>query len=269
MSAPVQPRSPGLDHLQREERRRWAALAVVEDGDDPLAVAQRAGVPTSTVHAWARDYRAAGAGGLAPRAGNHTPPQLDAARTRHLVGMLVDTDPRDQGYSPALWSRDLVRALVADRFRVALSTPATTRLLRRLGIALRRPQEDLHPVGGVPRGADAEMAAEGLVYIGATTAPRRQAASWRPAEASDPAPVSVLSAAAARGCVRFSASSGPLVAETVVRFLGRLRADATGPLVVVVGAGAVYDSPEVGAYLESTRGRVRLHRGRPLQEGGR
>lgn len=264
----MQDRSPGLDHLQREERRRWAVLAVVEEGDDPIAVAERVGVPASTVRAWTRDYRAAGAEGLAPRAGGHAPPRLDAARTRDLVGMLVDTDPCDQGYSPALWSRDLVRALVADRFRVALSTPATTRLLRRLGIALRRPQEDLHPVG-VPRGADAETAAEGLVYVGATTASGRAEAAWRPAEESDPVPVSVLSAAAARGCVRFSVSSGPLVAETVVRFLGRLRADAARPLVVVVGAGAVYDSPEVGAYLESTRGRVRLHRGRPLQEGGR
>lgn len=257
------------DPVRLEERRRRAAEAIVDEGGEPALVARSAGVSTSTVHRWARAYRAGGAEALSPRTDAHAPPRLSAEQTRHLLRLLVDADPPDHGYGPTLWSRDLVRRLVRDEFRTALSAAATSRLLRGSGIPLRRPQEELgahHAPGQAALRVDVDPARRSaqpaaVRYVataqidGVDVDPARDPA--RPAVARGP--LTVFTEAAPRGAVRFAVRSGLPVAGMLVTFLQRVSADVDTSLLVVIGADPVHDHPEVQAYLASTRGGVRIH----------
>lgn len=181
-----------------------------------------------------------------PPAGRDGPPRLTRSDQDRVLGMLIDAHPGDHGYGPSLWTGNLVRRLVQDELRVALSGPATVRLVRRLGIPLRRPQA---------------WCARSTAQLGAPTwflGETVVRGHHRPgAEALDAA--TTLSAAARRGVVHFSVRSGPLGAAMVVDVLERLTDDATGPLAVVVGEHDAYRDEQVATWARRTRGRVVLH----------
>lgn len=188
-------------------------------------------------------------------AGHDGTPRLTPDEQDEVLVMLTDTHPGDHGYGPPLWTGNLVRRLVQDELRVALSGPATTRLVRRLGIPLRRPQA-WRPSAPGRTGAP-------TWFLGETVVPGRPLPPGTPTGVVPRTTATVLSVAATSGVVRFSVRSGLLRPAVVLDVLERLSAEAPGPLAVVVGEHDAYRDQQVTAWARRTRGRVVLHPSTP------
>src|SRR3954463_13530069 len=101
--------------------------------------------------------------------------KLSDAQLRELSGLIVGTDPRDHGFAVALWTREIVRQLIAARFGVTLTVASAGRPLHDLGFSAQRPlyrAEQADPAAVArwkeveyPAIAAAAKAAGGTVYF--------------------------------------------------------------------------------------------------------
>ena len=67
------------------------------------------------------------------------PPKLSIAQVSRLRALIVGKDPRQLRFDFALWTRDMVRTLIKDRFKGEMSRQGTANLLRTMGLSPERP----------------------------------------------------------------------------------------------------------------------------------
>src|SRR3954467_625595 len=67
------------------------------------------------------------------------PRRLTDAQLGELADLITDTDPRDHGFTVALWTREIVRQLIHQRFGVELTVASVGRTLHELGFSAQRP----------------------------------------------------------------------------------------------------------------------------------
>jgi transposase len=127
-----------LDH-KTLEAMRLRAVDAVESGVHPEDVAASLGMARGTVYGWLATYREGGREALKARPVPGRPPRLSGEQMRRLYTLIVGTDPRQLEFEFALWTRELVRALIRREFRVSLSAVSVGRLLRTLGLSPQRP----------------------------------------------------------------------------------------------------------------------------------
>jgi transposase len=72
---------------------------------------------------------------------------------RTLFTMIVGSNPAQYQLDFALWARDLMRQVIAQRFGVKLSVGSVGRILRGLGMSPQRPLAPGHPTGPRAGGA--------------------------------------------------------------------------------------------------------------------
>src|SRR3954464_5243165 len=65
--------------------------------------------------------------------------KLSDAQLGELAGLIAETDPRDHGFAVALWTREVVRQLIAARFGVDLTVASVGRTQHDLGFSAQRP----------------------------------------------------------------------------------------------------------------------------------
>jgi transposase len=231
-----------LDHATLETIRLQAVRAVA-DGERPAAVAKRLGMSRTAVYGWLAQVRAGGPEALAAKPIPGRPPLLSDPQVRRIYELLVvEGDPQAVGLPYALWTRELVGELIRRRFEVQLSLSSVGRLLRSLHLSSAR------STGGVSATLRAEAAAAGAEIDLLTTVPHH----------SEMLRGTLFSARSVAGWRRFAVLPGPLSPATCLVFFPRLLDDAGGPVLLVVADHPVYHAPEVDAYVDSTKGNLRL-----------
>jgi transposase len=231
-----------LDHATLETIRLQAVRAVA-DGERPAAVAKRLGMSRTAVYAWLAQARAGGPDALRAKPIPGRPPLLSVPQERHIYELLVvEGDPRALGLPSALWTRELVGELILRRYKVQLSLSSVERLLRVLHLSCPR------PTGGVSATLRAEAAAAGAELDLLTTVHHH----------SEMFRGTLFSARSAAGWRRFAVLPGPLSPASCLAFFPRLLDDVGRPVLLVVTDHPVYHAPEVDAYVDSTKGRLRL-----------
>jgi len=141
-----------LDHKTLEEIRRMAVQRVW-DGEKPSAVIASYGFSRQTIYKWLREAKGRGRGlrALRSRKGTGRPRSLTAKQEQQLFRWINGKDPRQHGFDFGLWTRMIVRKLIADKFGVNLSITAVGKLLARLGLTPQKPLKrayerlQLHP----------------------------------------------------------------------------------------------------------------------------
>ena len=133
--------SGGLSRDERKaiERLRRRAMVLLQQGMVADDVADRVGVDRSTVYRWARSYNEGGLGALGGSKATGRPPKLSMTAVTKLRAMIVESDPRQLQFEFALWTREMVAALIQREFDVVMSVSAVGRLLRRIGLSPQRP----------------------------------------------------------------------------------------------------------------------------------
>jgi transposase len=275
-----------LDH-QTLEAIRLRAVEQVARGVPAAEVGAglaALGLHRRTIYTWLAKERSEGRQALRARPVRGRRRKLTDTRLGELTDLITDTDPRDHGFAVALWTREIIRQLLAVRFGVALTVASVGRTLHDRGFAAQRPlyrAEQADPVAVArwkapeyPAIAAAAKAGGGTVcfveeagvrsdYHGGTTwAPPGQTPTVRATGARFG--LNMISAISARGALRFSVLAGTLTGARFIGFLQRLIPDAqragAGPVFVIVDGHPVHRATAVDRFVDSTHGALRLYR---------
>ena len=126
-----------LPHDTSEMIRRWAVRRV-KAGESPSSVMQSYGLCRTTIYRWLRAVQRDGEKAL--RARRHPGPQakLTPAQKLKVRHWISGKDPRQYGFDFGLWTRQIVAALIGQRFGVKLGVTARGRV-GRTDIAPQKP----------------------------------------------------------------------------------------------------------------------------------
>src|SRR3954469_2642862 len=275
-----------LDHQTLEAIRLRAVEQV--DAGVPAAEVGRGlaalGLHRRTIYTWLTKDRTEGRAALRARPVPGRRRKLTDAQLGELAALIDQTDPRDHGFAVALWTREIVRQLIAARFGVELTVASVGRTLHDLGFSAQRPlyrAEQADPVAVArwkqteyPTIAAAAQAAGGTVFFvdeagvrsdyhaGTTWAPVAKTPVVRATGARFG--LNMISAISAQGALRFSVLAGTLTAAEFIAFPQRLLHDAqragAGPVFCVVDNHPAHRAKAVNRFVDSTHGALRLHR---------
>ncbi|MGO9095009.1 MAG: IS630 family transposase [Bryobacteraceae bacterium] len=120
------------------EKRRFAAMQLLDTGLNQTEVARRVKVVRQTVARWARQFHRNGASALrkAGRAGRK--PRLSASDRERLVKLLL-RGPEALGYPTPLWTCPRVAHLIESEFHIRYHEGHVWKLLVSLGWSPQRP----------------------------------------------------------------------------------------------------------------------------------
>lgn len=267
-----------LDHKTLEAVRR-RAVAAIENGSHPEDVAASLGMARGTVYMWMAKYREGGMSALAAKPVPGRPPKLSGTQLRQIYEWVVGKDPREYSFDFALWTRDIVRELIRERFGVALSQVSVGRLLRRLGLSVQRPlwrawqqnpeavarwkAEEYPAITAAAKktGATVYFADEaGLrsdYHAGTTWGARGRTPVVKTTGAQHS--VNMVSAVTANGQLRFATYTGSFTSDTFIDFCRRLLRDADRPVFLIVDGHPTHKAKKVKAFEASTNGRLRIY----------
>ena len=266
-----------LDHATLEVLR-IRAVQQVEAGAHPEDVAETLGMHRKTVYGWLARYREGGAEALRARPVPGRPPKLSGQQLARLYALIVGSDPRQLQFEFALWTREMVRALIRREFGVRLSVVSVGRLLRKIGLSPQRPlhrayQQDPDAVqrwkreqfpaikaaaaadGGTVYFAD-EAGIRSDYHAGTTWAPVGRTPEVRNTGARHS--VNMISAVTAKGALRFTVHDGTVNAEVFIEFCKRLLHDATGPVYLIVDGHPAHRATKTKQFVAGTNGRLKL-----------
>ena len=123
---------------QEDLRRR--TVKAVRDGMTHTEAARVFGVARPTVTKWATAYETAGAPALkAKRRGRPPGTQLAPHQAALTVRLITDRCPDQLRLPFALWTREAVQQLLAERFGLAVSVWTVGRYLQRWGLTPQKP----------------------------------------------------------------------------------------------------------------------------------
>ena len=268
-----------LSHKALEHMRILAVKRVVEDGEAPSEVMKSLGLCRTTIYPWLRKHADQGMDALVERIAQGPEPKLTEKQRQQVKRWILGKDPRQYGFDFDLWSRRIVRALIAEKLGVELGLTAVGRLLASLEITPQKP---------LRRAYERDPKAVAL-WVKETYPKLKQRAKRLGASIffldeagfqSDPVlgrtyglkgqtPVvktsgqrqslNVISAVNARGQFWAVTYTGKLDAAAFVVFLENFMQGRKGKVFLVVDGHPAHKANLVKAYVQNLQGRLELH----------
>jgi transposase len=266
-----------LDHKTLEEIR-MRSVEQVQAGESPEVVIRKLGFARSCIYTWLALYRAGGWGALRARALKGRPMKIQPQQTSWLCRTIMGKSPLQCGFEFALWTREIIRMLLAEEFQLKLSLSSVGRLLERLGLTCQRPlfrAIEQYPENvrqwldeEYPRirrqaqrqGAEIYFGDEACVRSDYHAGTTRGAKGRTPVAAitGQPNPVNMISAMTMRGHLRFMLTKGRVNGAVFVGFLTRLMYHVQRPIFLILDGSGCHHSRPVRDYVGSLGGKLRL-----------
>jgi transposase len=266
-----------LSHATLEELR-IRAVQQVEAGQSPEQVIRALGFSRARIYEWLARYREGGVEALKAKPVPGRPMKLDAKAVQWIYKTVSTRNPLQLKFEFALWTREIVRELIRERFSVRLSEVSVGRLLRKLGLSPQRPlarayqrdpqlvqswlEEDYPAIQKAAKRAGAQIffADEANLrsdyHSGTTWAPIGQTPVVQRTGARFS--LNLISAISPRGELRFMCREGRLTASTFIEFLERLLINQHAPIFLVVDGHPVHRSVAVKRFVAEQGDRLRL-----------
>ena len=257
------------------------AVERVREGEQPSGVIASYGMNRTTIHKWLSRARGKGAGlrKLKARKGTGRPRTLTPAQERQVFRWVNGKNPQQYGFDFGLWTRNLVRTLLVEKFGVKLSLASVGALLARLNLTAQKPlqrayqrdpvaierwQRETYPAiakQAKAQGADIyfwdESGFRADAVHGKTWALRGETpVVHRPGQRQS---ISAASAVNAKGAFWFATYQGALNGELFVELLRRLMYRRKKPLHLVVDGLPAHKKAVVKQYVQSLAGKLQLH----------
>jgi len=121
------------------ETIREMAVRRVKEGEAPSSVIKSYGLCRTTIYKWLTAERRDGMGALKARKHPGRKPALAPRQKLQVRRWINGKDPRQYGFDFGLWTRQIVAALIAQKFGVRLGVTAVGRLLAELDITPQKP----------------------------------------------------------------------------------------------------------------------------------
>jgi transposase len=266
-----------IDHATLETIR-IRACRQIDNGARAEDVAANLGFNRSTVFGWYAAYRRGGVAALRAKPVPGRPPKLTKAQMSILFTMIEGSNPAQFQLEFALWTRDLVRQVIAKRFGVELSVGSVGRTLRALGLSPQRPlhratqqdpervarwkeqeypaiREEASQVGATIYFAD-EAGIRSDYHSGTTWAPVGQTPVVRTTGARHS--INMISAITAKGAMHFTTFTGKMDAAAFINYCRDLLHDDGGTVFLILDGHPVHRSRAVKEFAASTNGQLRL-----------
>lgn len=266
-----------LDHKVLEEMR-IRAVEAVQRGERVEAVAQTMGLGRTTVFGWMAQFRAGGWDALKAKPVPGRPPKISGSQIEWIYKTVAGKTPQQYRFEFALWTLDLVRWLIDERFGIRLSKTSTWRLMHQMGLSAQRPlwralEQDATAVERwkreeYPKIQALAKAEHASIWFGDEAGVRsdyHRGTTWSPVGETPVVHSSgarhrwnMLSAVSGRGDMRFMLTGKTVTAAVFVEFLRRLITNAKHPVFLIVDGHPTHRSSLVRQFLERQGGRIRL-----------
>jgi transposase len=268
-----------LDHKTLEEIRRMA-VERVQEGEAPSAVIASYGFCRTTIYKWLRKVRRGGRGDpLLSSKGTGRPPKLTGKQERQVFRWINGKDPRQYGFDFGLWTRQIVAALIAERFAIELSLASVGKLLANLNLTPQKPlkrayERDPAAIEAWKRKIYPQLAARARragaeIYFWDESGFRADAVHGKTWGMRGHTPIvelpgnrqsiSAASAVNAKGAFWFVTYKGGMTAELFVALLKHIMRRRRKPLFLVLDSLPAHKAKLVRDYVESTNGKLELH----------
>ena len=267
-----------LSHETSETIRRLAVRRVKE-GERPSSVIQSYGLCRTTIYKWLRVARRGGEAALKARKHPGRRPTLTARQKLQVRGWINGKDPRQYGFDFGLWTRQIVAALIEQKFGVHIGVTAVGRLLAELDItpqkplrrayerdpaAIKRWTTEVFPrlharakrVGAKIFFLD-EAGVRSDQVLGRTWGLRGQTPEV--ATSGRRQSVSAISAINARGAFWYEIYPERLNASRFVELLKHFMRGRKSPVFLVLDGHPAHIAKAVAQYVQSLKGRLELH----------
>lgn len=266
-----------LDHKTLEQIR-IRAIERVQAGESPEVVIRALGFSRACIYNWLAAYRAGGWGALKAKALLGRPKKITGAQMQWLYSTVVGKSPLQFRFEFALWTREMLRILLHERFGLQLSLTSVGRLLAQLGLSCQRPiwrayqqdtervrqwrEQEYPAIRALAKRVGAEIffgdeAGVRSDYHAGTTWGKRGETPVVAATGQRYS-LNMISAVSARGNLRFMVTRGKVNGPQYLEFLKRLIHNTQRPVFLVVDGHPVHKSRAVKDYVASTSGKLRL-----------
>jgi len=267
-----------LNHEALEAIRIRAVLQV-ERGESPETVIKSLGMDRTCIYKWIAKYREGGLKALKAKKLLGRPLTLKGPQLRWIYKTITNKNPVQLQFPYALWTREMVKELIENKYGIAISAVSVGRLLKKLGLSCQKPlmrafQQDpvvtqewvdkVYPKikkEGKKEKAEIFFGDEAGVrsdYHGGTTwGIKGQTPIIRTTGARFS--LNMLSAVSAQGGMRFMTHKGKVNSAVFCDFLSRLIHNAKNKIFLILDGHPVHKSLKVKKFIESTGGRLRIY----------
>ena len=257
------------------EEKRVQLVRLIEAGTHPDVVAAAFEVGRSTVYGWWSAYRAKGEDSFKVGVSSGRPSKLSLRQVAQLRKLIVGKDPRQLHFDFALWTRDMVRALIKDRFGVEMSRQGTSNLLKRIGLSPQRPlvrayEQDPEAVERwkseeYPKIAAAAKEVHAQIFFcdeAGVRTDHHAGTTWGEVGKTpivrgtgQRKSLNMISSVSAKGKLHFS-FAGRVNSDSFIEYLQKLLHDVPGKIFLVLDGHSAHKSSKTKAFVASTKGRL-------------
>jgi transposase len=268
-----------LSPAAQEDLRRRVVHAVCEQRMSKAAAARAFHVSRTSVHHWVKKFQRRGASGLTSRPrGRPRRSRLKGHQAATTVRLISDRCPDQLKMPFALWTREAVRQLIAERFDIQLSVSTVGRYLRRWGFTPQKPlrrayerdpaavqkwlDEEYPAIRRQAKGEDAE------IHWGDEMGLRSDHQTGTSYGRRGQTPVipgtgqrfrcNMISTITNHGRLTFMVFKRRFTAEVMLDFLRRLVRHAHRKVYLIVDGHPVHRSGKVTRWIASHQSRIRL-----------
>src|SRR5246500_2403180 len=267
-----------LDHKTLEEIRRMGVQRVWAGERTVIA---SYGLSRQIIYKWLKQAKGKGRGLRALRARKATgrPRRLTGKQERQLFHWINGKDPRQHGFDFGLWTRLVVRELIAEKFDANLGITAVGKLLAMLGLTPQKPlmrayERDPEAIEAWKRDTYPSIAARAKrrgaeLYFWDESGFRAdvvQGTTWGVkgctpivAVPGTRQSVSAASAVHAKGAFWFATYKSGMSAEVFVAMLGQLMRHRKKPLFLILDSLPAHKAKIVQNFVKSTGGKLELY----------
>jgi transposase len=264
-----------------QEAIRMMAVERIREGESVASVMGSYGLCRTTGYKWLAKTQGRGRGlrSLAARRGTGRPAKLSPKQKRQVFRWVNGKNPLQYGFDFGLWTRAIVRELIAEQFGVKLGVTSVGTLLAELNLTAQKPLQRAYQ-----RDPEAVERWQRETYPALVSRAKREQAeiafwdesgfradavhgkTWaargktpvvnRPGQRQG---ISAASAVTSKGAFWFATYSGGLSGELFVVLLKQLMYRRKKPLHLVVDGLPAHKKKVVKEYVVSTDGRLTLH----------
>jgi transposase len=263
---------------EAQKQLRISAVKRVLAGESPEAVIKSLGYQRCMIYRWLAQYRAGGFEALDEHKSSGRPPILAWNQMYELYKIVVDETPEQYKFPFALWTIEIVRAVIKRKFGLAMSPVSAWRTLRALGLTAQKPKrrayqqnpqavkQFLHEEYPDIKRAANECGAK--IYWGDEASVRSDYHSGTTWGAKGETPVvkttgarysvNMISAICGTGEMRFMANEKRFNSGVFIKFLKRLMRGEDAPVFLIVDGHPSHKSKMVKEFVAKTEGKLTL-----------
>lgn len=124
---------------QQLQKRRQQAIALLQAGKIPAAIARALSASRSSVTRWRDSFNRKGLPGLRAKPIPGRPPRLSSRQKRQLEALLLE-GPLAAGYKTDLWTLARIAKLIQRRFHITYHPGHVWKILQALGWSCQKPE---------------------------------------------------------------------------------------------------------------------------------